>query len=71
VQNILIPRLAVWYSIGFLPMNGCFYVLAIIGTEMVGGCAIFTKAQKSGLDLTEFSGNFCHKRDNYVKAIII
>ena len=70
-KNILIPGSAVWYGIGLLPMV-CFpYILAIIGTRMVGGCVIFTEAQESGLDLTGFGNKFCHKGDNYIKAIVI
>ena len=52
-------------------MSGCLCILAIIETEVVGDCAVFTETRKSRLDLTRFSGKFCHKRDNYVKAIII
>ena len=33
----------------------CFpYVLALIGTKVVGKCAIFNEIQKSGLDLHGF-----------------
>jgi len=71
MRNILILGSAVWYSVGFLPMSGCSYILAIIGIRMVGDYAIFTKTQKSRLDLTGFDGKICHKRDNYVNAIII
>jgi len=52
-------------------MGGCPYVIAIIGTWLVGGCAIFTETQGSGLDLTGFGDKVCHEGDNYIKAIVI
>jgi len=52
-------------------MGCCPYILTIIGTGMVGGCAIITEARESWLDLIGFGNRFCHEVDNYMKAIVI
>ena len=45
-----------------LPMDRYPYALALIGIKMVGDCAIFVEARKSGLDLLEFGNNFLPRR---------
>jgi len=42
-----------------LPMDCYPYALALVAIKMVGGCAIFVKARKSGLDLLGFGNKFC------------
>ena len=36
--------------------------LALVGIKMVGGCAIFMEALKSGLDLLGFGNKFFSRR---------
>jgi hypothetical protein len=69
VWNILIG-LAVCSDTKPLPMDCYPCVLALIGTKVDGGCAIFMETQKLGLDLPRFGSQFCQE-DNYVKAIVI
>ena len=58
MQDILIPKTAVWYGVRSMSM-GCFpYILTIIGTGMVGGCVIFTEARESGLNLIGLGNKF-------------
>jgi len=54
-----------------LPIDCYPCVLTLIGTKVVGGCAIFMETRKSWLDLPGFGSKFCQGEDNYVKAIII
>jgi len=69
VQNILIGS-AVCSDTKSLPMDCIPCILALIGTKVVGDCAIFMETQKLGMDLPRFGSKFCQE-DNYVEAIIM